>query len=140
MAGDNPKQDMTRILAKYDIFVDEVNREAVDLAKRAGTEVLDRSNEIVPSVTGALKQSGRVFVGKGKTHVSANISYGGGVRVSPTKNAPSGIVDYAVYVHEDLEAHHPQGEAKFLEKGAAIASRKVKAIITEGLRKLTRKR
>lgn len=26
--------------------------------------------------------------------------------------------NYALYVHENLEAHHPEGEAKFLEKGS----------------------
>lgn len=25
------------------------------------------------------------------------------------------VADYAIYVHEDLEAYHPVGEAKFLE-------------------------
>lgn len=32
------------------------------------------------------------------------------------------VADYAIYVHEDLDAHHPVGEAKFLDN--AIQAKK----------------
>ena len=33
--------------------------------------------------------------------------------------------NYGVFVHEDLEAHHDTGEAKFLEKGAVQSEQQV---------------
>lgn len=59
----------------------------------------------VPVHTGALKATGRVepMGSMGSGEFSVGIVYG------------SGEVDYAVQVHEDLEAHHPQGKAKYLE-------------------------
>lgn len=55
-------------------------------------------------VPGALRASGFVHepVRKG-SHTSVALSFGG----------PA--VDYAIYVHEDLEAFHATGQAKFLE-------------------------
>jgi hypothetical protein len=58
-----------------------------------------------PVDTGALRASGRVE----------------GPRVSSDEVAVSlqfgdAAATYALYVHENLEAHHPVGEAKFLEK------------------------
>ena len=38
--------------------------------------------------------------------------HGAGIRVV----AGGGPVDYAVYVHENLDAFHPHGEAKFIER------------------------
>lgn len=36
--------------------------------------------------------------------------------ISITLSFGNEIVDYAVYVHEDLEAHHATGQAKYLEQ------------------------
>lgn len=54
---------------------------------------------------GQLRASGRVLDPRweGNT-VVVDMAYGGGP------------VDYALYVHEDLEAHHPVGQAKYLEQ------------------------
>lgn len=64
---------------------------------------LTESKRRVPVDTGTLKSSGHVA---GTEHVgnkfTATIAYGGA--------AP-----YAIYVHEDLEAHHEVGQAKYLE-------------------------
>jgi hypothetical protein len=57
-----------------------------------------------PVDTGTLRNSGYVEkpVEKGN-HVVVEMGFGG----------PA--ADYAIYVHEDLEAFHPVGQAKFLE-------------------------
>jgi hypothetical protein len=55
----------------------------------------------VPVKTGALKNSARVVMDPDKA--KASIVFG------------NTDVDYAVIVHENLEAHHENGQAKFLE-------------------------
>ena len=54
---------------------------------------------------GALRNSGRVEV----THKSADV-----IEAQFTFG-DDGIVNYAVYVHENLEAHHTVGQAKYVE-------------------------
>lgn len=72
--------------------------------------------------TGAVLRSLRARSLKGKVKATAGVVF----------EAP-----YAVYVHEDLEAYHPHGEAKFLEK---TARRKRAAIQAAIQAKLMRKR
>lgn len=43
--------------------------------------------------------------------------------------------EYAVYVHENLEAVHPVGQAKYLEQPAREMQRELANIIQEALRK-----
>lgn len=62
------------------------------------------TQEQVPVRTGALKASGRVDLFEFEPgEVTAGIAYG------------NTEIDYAVIVHEDLEAFHPHGKAKFVE-------------------------
>jgi Bacteriophage HK97-gp10, putative tail-component len=63
--------------------------------------LLTESQKRVPVKTGALRDSGRVRIQEpqGK-QISAQIDY---------------TMPYAVVVHEDLEAHHDNGQAKYLE-------------------------
>jgi hypothetical protein len=65
------------------------------------------SQDEVPVDTGALKASGRVRPDSGVynrgNEVYVELTYGGTA------------VDYGVYVHENLEANHPHGKAKYLE-------------------------
>jgi hypothetical protein len=37
--------------------------------------------------------------------------------------------EYAIYVHENLEAHHPTGQAKFLETAFKLMSKKAIEIV-----------
>ena len=52
---------------------------------------------------------------------------------------PSVIVGYstayAVFVHENLEAKHPVGEAKFLEKPARLLRPELSDIVNQAMRK-----
>jgi hypothetical protein len=61
------------------------------------------TQEEVPVDTGALKASGRVEPASEGLMIASVIAYGGDE------------VDYALIVHEDLEAHHPNGKAKYVE-------------------------
>lgn len=67
---------------------------------KAALIVLRESNRLVPVDTGNLRQSGFF---------------------EPVQAGPPAVIvayqaEYAIHVHEDLEARHPTGEAKFLEK------------------------
>jgi hypothetical protein len=42
---------------------------------------------------------------------------------------------YAIFVHEDLEANHPNGEAKFLERPARERSREIGNIVREAMKR-----
>jgi hypothetical protein len=77
-----------------------------ELAKAMREELEIESTESkrrTPVDTGALRQSHRVDVNVSNGEVSGTITVGGPA-------AP-----YAIDVHENLEAFHPIGEAKFLE-------------------------
>jgi hypothetical protein len=71
--------------------------------RRAGLIVQRAAQEKTPVDTGLLRKSARTEAeGAGfKTQVSVSFSS-----------------SYAIYVHEDLEANHEVGEAKFLERAA----------------------
>ena len=115
---------------------------AAMLAIDKETELLfERTQQLVPiGPTGQLSASGnthKAAIEGGE--MTAGISYGGPagsgrsqtmiVRLAGTgssgkgshyqtleKSQQIGDVDYAVIVHEDLEAHHPMGQAKFVEQ------------------------
>ena len=65
------------------------------------------SQDEVPVDTGALKASGRVRPESGVynrgNEVYVELTYGGTA------------TEYSIYVHENLEANHPHGKAKYLE-------------------------
>lgn len=68
-------------------------------------KIFQRSKELVPVRTGALRDSAVVESGIRGGMPTANITYGGG------------SVDYALKVHEDLDMQHPNGgQAKYLEQ------------------------
>lgn len=79
-----------------------------DAASFAASEEADlelgMTQELVPVASGALKATGRVEPGDfNANEVTVNIAYG------------DEVVNYAYSVHEDLEAVHPHGQAKYVE-------------------------
>lgn len=67
-------------------------------------KVMGWSKQMVPVDTGALRASGRVRVKVSDAGVIAELAYG------------SASVEYALRVHEDLNAVHRVGNAKYLER------------------------
>lgn len=97
-----------------------------EAALRAEAEnIMTESKRQVPVDTGALRSTGHVEQPtRGGSRLSVILAYGGpagaGGAVTPgyskkTKRVAEDPVGYAVYVHEDLEAHHTVGKAKYLE-------------------------
>ena len=70
----------------------------------AGQMIVTDAKRRVPVDLGNLKGSG---------YVTAPTATPGGTNVEVGFGGPA--ADYAIYVHEDLSAHHPVGEAKYLE-------------------------
>lgn len=76
--------------------------------------ILAESQPLVPVDTGALRASGFVTPPErnGDT-VSVELGYGGPAAQVNAKTGES-AAGYALYVHENLEAHHPVGQALYL--------------------------
>jgi len=93
--------------------------------EKAGRFLLARSKELVPVATGKLKRSGQSKV------------------LNDSSGMPRYIVSYAtpyaLYVHEDLDAFHEVGQAKFLEKPAREYRLTLIHMIKEEVRKSTRR-
>lgn len=86
--------------------------------------IFARSQFYVPKDTTMLEKSGDVTVSSAGNKALATITYGGG------------IVDYAVYVHEDLEAKHQSPtSAKFLERALIEGRAKGKPRFTADIRR-----
>ena len=70
-----------------------------------GEKVMMEAKRLTPVDTGTLRSSGRVTGPETEgDSVSVRLSFGGAAQ------------EYAIYVHEDLEATHVNGQAKFLEE------------------------
>jgi len=112
----------------------DADRRNGEMAERAARIIISESNKLVPRDTNALAESWQAGAEKlkSKPGFRAVASYGGRTRAGATRNAPTGIVDYAVIVHEDLEQHHDNGEAKFLEKGAEAAKERIEDMFKTG--------
>ncbi|MBC7340954.1 MAG: HK97 gp10 family phage protein [Clostridia bacterium] len=79
-------------------------------------EIMTESKEECPVDTGTLRDSG--FVEPDKSRYRVRVGYGGpATKINPKTGQMSD--EYAVIVHEDLNAHHKAGKkAKFLEDPA----------------------
>ena len=81
------------------------------MAQRAPAAFRDAWNEEMGIEVEEMKR--RCPVDTGALQESIHLEgHGADIRVV----AGGGGIGYAVVVHEDLEAHHPRGEAKFIER------------------------
>ena len=84
---------------------------------QVGEGVMTDAKLLTPVDTGNLRASGHVSPPAVQgSKVSVTLGFGGPAgsgNHGGQSNAES--VGYAVYVHENMEAHHPVGQAKFLE-------------------------
>jgi len=103
----------------------DVNDEMQKSVDKVMTEVFNESQELVPVATGALRESGRLVKtpSVGNLQSETYISYG------------DGLVDYAIYVHENLQdIHESPTQAKYLETPMAQAEPTFKKEIQNGIR------
>lgn len=93
-----------------------------------GLEIMAASQKIVPVDTGALRSSGLVNKPEERDKlIFVHLQYGG----------PA--ADYAWKVHEDLEAYHPHGQAKYLEEPANQLMPKVSAQVWQAYKDTVKK-
>lgn len=75
---------------------------------------LPESNRRIPKDTHAAEESGLVMGPEVRPgSISATIAYATRGETNPKTGQP--VSDYIIPLHEDLDAFHPNGEAKFLE-------------------------
>lgn len=110
-------------------LLDRVSEVGQDILRR-GADALYRQGELImteaklrtPVDTGALRNSGLVDgPEKGPNGYVVALTFGG----------PS--LPYAIHVHENLQAAHPIGQAKFLESTVTEASAGLAARIAEDI-------
>lgn len=130
----NTKSSINMIISDYRRFQGIVEEEAMRIMQNAADMTLDYILPLVPVETGALKESGRAEAIKTPRGVVASVSFGGPeAQVTPTKNAPAGIVDYAAVVNYDMER---SSSPLFLEEGTRESKEEVDAYIMSELKKI----
>ncbi len=101
-------------------FRDHTEREVADALGKAlyheASGIIAQSQPLVPVETGALRAS--PFVKdpeRDGTVIEVAFGYGGpAAKINPKTGESTDA--YAIFVHENLEAHHPVGQAKYLEQ------------------------
>lgn len=126
--GDMPIEGLSDII-KSIRFTQERHAEGIEAGLiAAGGALLEWSQELVPVDTGLLHDSGQVSVtGKGYETL-VEVAYG------------SSGAYYAIYVHEDMNVYHPNGQAKFLEQPARERRPELREIVREEVIKRRGKR
>jgi hypothetical protein len=131
-SGRTDVRSLNSILTDYKRFVGVVEEEAKRIMQHAAGMVLEATIPLTPKDTGALRA---VKTAKG---VAGVVSFGGPDNpVAPTSNAPGGVVNYAIMIHEDLERAYRVGGPKYLERGGLEVKSKVDAYVMSELRKIT---
>ncbi len=98
---------------KCEATISKVARSTYAATEEACEDIMEESLRQVPRDTETLANSAFYDIRKAKDYgYEAVLGYGGSA-INPKTGIP--VMDYAVVVHEDLEAVHPIGKAKFLE-------------------------
>jgi hypothetical protein len=93
-------EGFVELTKKLNKSISEISSVVEDALLDCGNDLQQKAQDLTPVDTGALRASAFTEAESG--------------------NNPSVIVgyteEYAIFVHENLEAHHPVGQAKFLEQ------------------------
>lgn len=122
---------ITQTLAQYGA------RAEISLGKqlyKEGQGILAASQGLVPVDTSALRSSGYVTPPFREVNlIRVDIGYGGpAAKINPKTGDSTDA--YALFVHENLEAFHPVGTAKYLEMPFDQAKRGMAARVATGIR------
>jgi len=124
-------------LTAYNDFAKVVNAEAFRIFQGAAQIVLNHTYPFVPVQYGGLSQSGAASAEVTPKGVRGKVTFGGiDNPVTPTPNAPLGIVTYALIVHENAEGRG----YKYLEQGAESARIEYDTYIKAELAAIPKKR
>jgi hypothetical protein len=110
-------------------FRPEQPRDVIRSAAAAGLyvyaeKVMTEAKERCPVDTGRLRATGHVQPPEiGASEISVTLAFG---------------TDYAIYVHENLAARHPVGEAKFLERAVMANAAGMASFLARSIAQRTR--
>ena len=92
--------------------------------RKAAEMVKERAQALTPIDTTALRESAYVEIIQQPSGPAAEIGFArpSAPSFDPKRKKPEA---YAVYVHENMEAHHPHGQAKFLEEALKRSERDI---------------
>lgn len=125
-SGRKDVRSVRSVLTDYKRFMGIVEAEALRIMLGAAEIILEHTIPHTPLATGALRASGKAESYVSVRGVVGVVSFGGEHNpVTPTSNAPTGIVTYALKVHEDLERSYGVGGPKYLEIGGIEAKEAV---------------
>ncbi len=101
------RSQMKSVEQSFRRLIDTIGANSPAAVEAALQPIFDRSQELVPKKTGALKNSGFLKVSPGlKGSARGEVGYG-----------KAGVPPYAAIVHEDLDAQHASPtQAKYLEQ------------------------
>lgn len=104
----------SKVEKNLNVAISKVQRGTKKATTAECIDILKDSKKEVPSVTGTLKKSAFYEIHGSYKNFTATVGYGGnGDPVNPKTGEKAS--SYMVAVHEDLEAEHEKGKAKFLE-------------------------
>jgi GTP cyclohydrolase FolE2 len=114
------RQELNTFAARCEFAIRNIDRGTKKATIAAAEEIMDESKRQVPKLTKTLLSSAFYEVTR-RTDTAATtwayealLGYGGnGDPINPVTGKPASY--YMVAVHEDLDAFHPVGKAKFLE-------------------------
>ena len=100
---------------------------------REATDIIAKSQPLVPVDTGTLRSSGYVAPPEMQEgYISVELGYGGpAARINPKTGESSDA--YAIFVHENLNAHHDVGQALFLHQPFVEAESGMGQRIADGM-------
>lgn len=109
------KKSLNQFEANLNVALSKVGNGSRKALVAACEEILEASLAQVPRDTNTLALSAFwEITGHWKTGWNATIGYGGSMDpINPITGKPAS--SYMLAVHEDLNAHHPIGKAKYLE-------------------------
>ena len=111
-----------KLLSNHEVKKTEMNDKTAEALRKAGGEIIRVSVQKTPIQTGELRS--RSFNEGPLKYKDIYTQVIGYEKFADTWNAEKSKA-YAVYVHENLEAQHHVGEAKFLEHAIQETSGKI---------------
>lgn len=102
--------DAQKVLAALQALGPKAGKAIASALYKEGNRIMGVSKEEVPVEFGNLKASGTVLLPRREGDATiVEMGYGG------SAGSQGADVGYAIYVHEDMNARHPVGKAKYLE-------------------------
>lgn len=108
-------ENLEQVIRKFKEFPDKIVRHLDQFMMKASLILEGETKLRTPVDTGRLRSS--IFT-----------------NLQPLRSTISTNVDYAVYVHEDLTAYHPTGEALFMENAVKAKENELNKLLADEIK------